>query len=132
MGLTHRDIKPENILADPEGTSKLADFGQAGASGTGAATGSSGSPAYMSPEQASGHVLDPRSDLYSMGCVLFEFFTGRVPFMADSPLAVMRMQTSEMPPDPRGMNPALPVVAVEMLGRALAKDPGQRFQSAGE
>jgi hypothetical protein len=132
LGLTHRDIKPENILADQEGTSKLADFGQAGQTGTGSSTGSSGSPAYMSPEQVHGQPLDPRSDLYSMGCVLFEFFTGRVPFIADNPMAMMRAQVSELPPDPRHQNPALPEAAVFMLGRALAKDPAQRYQSAGE
>jgi hypothetical protein len=133
LGLTHRDVKPENILADKEGVSKLADFGQAVfGHGPGAAGGLTGSPAYMSPEQAQGGVLDARSDLYSAGVILYEFLAGRPPFVADNAMAVMRMQIDDLPQDPRLYNPQLPIEASTMLARAIAKDPGERYQSAAE
>ncbi|HEY8739795.1 MAG TPA: serine/threonine-protein kinase, partial [Candidatus Dormibacteraeota bacterium] len=133
LGLVHRDIKPENILADREGTSKLADFGQAyfGA-GPGAAGAMTGSPPYMSPEQARGGICDSRSDLYSAGAILFEFLTGRPPFMADNPMAIMRAHVSDPVPDPRKLNKSLPKQATKLMSRALAKDPAARFQSADE
>jgi hypothetical protein len=133
LGLIHRDVKPENILADREGVSKLVDFGQAVfAQGPGAAGGLTGSPAYMSPEQAQGGTCDARSDLYSAGVILYEFLAGRPPFVAENAVAVMRMQVNDLPQDPRVYNPQLPVEASAMLARAIAKDPAQRFQSAAE
>ncbi|HEV1998259.1 MAG TPA: serine/threonine-protein kinase, partial [Candidatus Dormibacteraeota bacterium] len=133
LGLVHRDIKPENILADREGTSKLADFGQSYfGGGPGAAGSLTGSPPYMSPEQAQGGHCDARSDLYSAGAILFEFLTGRPPFVADNPMALMRMHVSESAPDPRKINKKLPKQATPMMERALAKDPAKRFQSADE
>ena len=133
LGLVHRDIKPENILADRDGTSKLADFGQSYFGvGPGAAGGLTGSPPYMSPEQAQGSPCDARSDLYSAGAILFEFLTGRPPFVADNPMAIMRAHVSEAPPDPRKINKKLPKQATPMMARALAKDPAARFQSADE
>ena len=133
LGLVHRDVKPENILADREGTSKLADFGQSYFGvGPGAAGGLTGSPPYMSPEQAQGNPCDARSDLYSAGAILFEFLTGRPPFVADNPMAIMRAHVSEAPPDPRKINKKLPKQATPLMARALAKDPAARFQSADE
>jgi hypothetical protein len=133
LGLVHRDVKPDNIIADPQGVSKLADFGQAYfAAGPGAAGGLTGSPLYMSPEQASGGTVDYRSDLYSAGAVLYEFLTGRPPFVGDTAVATMRMHLSDPVPDPRQFNANLPAQAAEMLNKALAKDPAQRYQSAGE
>ncbi|MFN2462404.1 MAG: serine/threonine-protein kinase [Candidatus Dormibacteria bacterium] len=133
LGLVHRDIKPENILADREGTSKLADFGQSYFGvGPGAAGGLTGSPPYMSPEQAQGNPCDARSDLYSAGAILFEFLTGRPPFVADNPMAIMRAHINDAPPDPRKLNKKLPKKATPMMARALAKDPAARFTSAAE
>ena len=132
LGLLHRDIKPENLLADREGVSKLGDFGQALFSpGPGAAGGiPAGTPAYMSPEQVTGGVVDYRSDIYSSGALLFEFLTGKTPFRADNPLALMRMHVSEPVPDPRAANTSLPQGVAEMVMRAMAKDPADRQPTA--
>ena len=133
LGLTHRDLKPENIIADPEGTSKLIDFGQAIAAGDrGEASVSSGTPAYMSPEQARGEAGDVRSDLYSAGVILFELLTGEPPFAGESPLVVMRKHISEPTPDARRLNPNLSERTAMLVARAMAKDPGKRHQTAAE
>jgi serine/threonine protein kinase len=132
LGLLHRDIKPENLLADREGVSKLGDFGQALFSpGPGAAGGiPAGTPAYMSPEQVTGGVVDYRSDIYSSGAMLFEFLTGKTPFRADNQLALMRMHASEPVPDPRAANSSLPQGVAETVMRAMAKDPADRQPTA--
>ena len=129
LGLVHRDIKPENLLCDREGTSKLADFGLT-TSSAGQENPSQGSPLYMSPEQVEGGPVDQRSDIYSCGAVLFELLTGRAPFVADSPLAVMRMHTAEPLPDPRRVSPGLPAAVAKLVISAMAKGPGDRPQSA--
>ncbi|MFN2462400.1 MAG: serine/threonine-protein kinase [Candidatus Dormibacteria bacterium] len=132
IGLVHRDIKPENLLADEEGTSKLADFGQAlVASGPGAAGGMpAGSPAYMSPEMAAGGRVDLRTDIYSCGAMLFEFLTGRPAFTGDNPLAVMRKHINDPVPDPRSLNSDLPEDVGVLVKRAMAKDPEDRQRTA--
>ena len=132
LGLLHRDIKPENLLADREGVSKLGDFGQALFSpGPGAAGGfPAGTPAYMSPEQVTGGVVDYRSDIYSSGAMLFEFLTGKTPFRADNPLGLMRMHVSEPVPDPRAVNSDLPQGVAQMVMRAMATDPTDRQPTA--
>jgi serine/threonine-protein kinase len=133
-GLVHRDIKPDNLLADLEGVSKLADFGQALVnSGPGAAGGiPAGSPAYMSPEMVAGGRVDARSDIYSLGAMLFEFLTGRAPYTADSPLAVMRKHTNDPVPDPRSLNGNLPEGVALLVSRAMAKDPAERQRTADQ
>lgn len=133
LGLTHRDLKPENIIADPEGTSKLVDFGQAIAPGeAGMPSGSSGTPAYMSPEQARGEAGDVRSDVYAASAILYELLTGEPPFSGESPLALMRKHISEPVPDARKLNRNLSERVAALMGRGMAKEPGERFQTAAE
>ena len=131
-GFVHRDVKPENILFGQDGVPQLTDFGIARAMSSGTrmtATGMSiGSPHYMSPEQARGQAVDGRSDLYSLGVVLYEMLTGRVPFDAADTLAVaLRHLNDPVPPLPRHLAEWQP-----LLDRLLAKSPGDRYASAGE
>jgi serine/threonine-protein kinase len=136
VGIVHRDLKSPNVMIDAEGTAKVMDFGIAkpAAAGTdpGASTGYVlGSPEYMSPEQARGRRAEFRSDLYSLGVVIFEAFTGRVPFRASTPVATLMMHVEAPPPiDDPGLG--LPPALVPVLRRALAKDPEQRFRDAPE
>ena len=134
LGLVHRDVKPENLLADLAGVSKLADFGQATFTGelAGGARQTSGSPAYMSPEQVRGESGDVRSDVYAAGAVMFEFLAGRPPFVALSRLAVMKMQLERQPPDLSRVNPRVPARLTAVVNQALAKEARDRYSSAGE
>ena len=131
-GFVHRDVKPENILFDEDGRPQLTDFGIARAMESGTrmtATGMSiGSPHYMSPEQAQGLRVDGRSDLYSLGVVLYEMLTGRLPFEAGNTLAVALAHLNEPAPE---LPPAL-AVWQPVLDRLLAKSPEDRYASAGE
>jgi uncharacterized protein YraI len=135
-GVIHRDIKPANVLMPSPNWALLADFGIAKLMNdsqhltmTGFIIGTA---AYMAPEQASGKPIDARTDLYSLGVVLYEMLTGRVPFDSDTPMAVLTKHVYEPPPPPRSLNPDLPPEVEAVLLRALAKDPGQRYQSAAE
>jgi eukaryotic-like serine/threonine-protein kinase len=134
VGIVHRDLKSPNVMIDAEGTAKVMDFGIAkpAAAGTdpGASTGYVlGSPEYMSPEQARGRRADFRSDLYSLGVVIFEAFTGRVPFRGTTPVATLMMHVEAPPPiDDPGL--ALPPALVPVLRSAMAKDPADRFPDA--
>ena len=134
LGLVHRDVKPENLLADMEGTSKLADFGQAFFAGEvkGGERQSTGSPAYMSPEQVRGDQGDVRSDVYAAGVVLYEFLAGRPPFIGLSRVAVMKMHLERDPPELNRVNPRVPLDVSRVVGTALAKEPSDRYSSAGE
>lgn len=134
LGLVHRDVKPENLLSDRAGISKLADFGQAFFTGevSGGERQSSGSPAYMSPEQVRGDQGDIRSDVYAAGAVLYEFMAGRPPFIAISRLAVMKMHLERDPPELSRVNPRIPARVSSVVGQALNKEPQDRYQSAGE
>jgi serine/threonine protein kinase len=134
VGIVHRDLKSPNVMIDAEGTAKVMDFGIAKAAGPATDPGAStgyvlGSPEYMSPEQARGRRADFRSDLYSLGVVVFEAFTGRVPFRGTTPVATLMMHVEAPPPidDPAF---ALPPSLVPVLRKALAKDPADRFADA--
>ena len=133
QGLVHRDVKPHNILFTDEGIAKLSDFGIAaavGETGTIAPGLIVGSAAYLSPEQAQGKPVGPQSDLYSLGCVMFEALTSRPPFMGDSAAAVAAMHVHERVPSPRTYNPAVTAAEEFVLMKALAREPGRRYQSA--
>ncbi len=136
-GLLHRDIKPANIwLEHPDGRVKLLDFGLARAlAGDANQTGSGvivGTPAFMSPEQASGQPLDHRSDLFSLGSVLYLMATGQRPFLGNNTLAVLQALAVETPATPRQLRPELPVELSDLIEQLLAKDRSLRPASAGE
>ncbi|MCI4370418.1 MAG: serine/threonine-protein kinase, partial [Thermoplasmata archaeon] len=136
QALVHRDVKPANILLE-NGVErvKLTDFGLARAVDDAAATRSgviAGTPQYMSPEQARGEAVDPRSDLFSLGSVLYAMATGHSPFRADGPMAVLRRVTDDCPRSVREQNPAIPSWLERIILKLLAKRPDRRFQTAEE
>jgi eukaryotic-like serine/threonine-protein kinase len=133
-GIVHRDIKPHNVLVDPEGRVKVTDFGiaRAGASQMTEAGSIVGTAQYLSPEQARGAQVDQRSDLYSVGVVLYELLTGKVPFTGESPVEIAMKHLSDTPPPPSELNPDVPEELDKIVMRALAKDPARRYQSAQE
>ena len=135
-GIVHRDIKPENILLS-EGQARVADFGVAKAVETGGgqltATGMAvGTPQYMSPEQATGGPADSRTDIYALGCVLYEMLAGEAPFTGRTPQAVMAKRMLEPVPHVRTLRDTVPDALQQVLTKALARSPADRFQSAGE
>jgi serine/threonine-protein kinase len=135
VGVIHRDIKPQNIIIEPTGGLKIMDFGIArltedrGMTATGTVIGT---PDYMSPEQARGLPLDYRSDIYSTGVVLYEVFTGSLPFEGDSPLAVVLKHVNDPPPLPQSKNPRIDPKIAAIVMKCMEKDAGARFQSVGE
>ncbi|MCE3266089.1 MAG: pknB [Solirubrobacterales bacterium] len=131
-GIVHRDLKPQNVLIDEDGRARVADFGIArGESSDITATGSvMGTAQYLSPEQAQGKETTPASDIYSIGVILYEALTGRVPFQGDSAIAVALKQVSEPPRAPSAINPEVPPALDAVVMRALAKDPEARFRDA--
>lgn len=136
QGLVHRDVKPSNILLDERGNCLLADFGIAkileGADKLTATGGLVGTPKYMSPEQGMGNPLDGRSDVYSLGVVLYEMATGQVPFRAETPMAVVVKHIRDPLPVPRQVNPEIPEPLQRMIFSAMHKEPSERFASAGQ
>lgn len=139
QGIVHRDIKPSNILIDKNGEPLLTDFGIAKklieGSGATQLTGSGtvlGTPAYMSPEQAKGQPVDGRSDIYSLGVVLYELLTGQQPYQAETPLGVVLKHVSEPLPPPHSVNPDVPAPLEQIVIKAMAKDPNQRYPSLAE
>ncbi len=133
--MIHRDIKPQNVLIDSEGRAKLTDFGisrqleQDGMTATGRVLGTTD---YVAPEQAMGHPVDPRSDVYSLGVVLYEMLAGQVPFSADSQVGVAMKHVNEELPDVQQRRPELSAAAAMVVERATAKDPAERYQQVGE
>ncbi len=133
-GVVHRDIKPSNILLTQEGDVRIVDFGIAlvADSDVSRLEGVAGSPAYMSPEQVLGQDLDPRSDLYSLGAVMYEMLSGQRPFRAGA-LGKLLRQVVQSKPEPLGeMRPDLPEELVALVERALQKEPGNRFRNGAE
>jgi tRNA A-37 threonylcarbamoyl transferase component Bud32 len=135
QGLVHRDIKPANVMLTRRGVVKVMDFGIARAMQSGVTSMTQtgmvvGTPQYLSPEQALGKPVDARSDLYSVGCLLFELLTGRLPFESDSALGMAYQHVQETPPAPSSLNAAVPPGVDALVARALRKDPAHRFPSA--
>jgi serine/threonine-protein kinase len=131
-GVVHRDLKPQNVIVDDDGKATVTDFGiaRAGVSEITQAGSVMGTPHYLSPEQAQGFDVTAVSDLYSIGVMLYEALTGRVPFEADSAVAVAMKQVSQAPQRPSSINPQVSPALDAVVMRALEKEPGQRFQSA--
>jgi eukaryotic-like serine/threonine-protein kinase len=136
-GIVHRDVKPGNVMITPTGAVKVMDFGIARALSSNAATVTQtaaviGTAQYLSPEQARGEPVDARSDVYSTGCLLYELITGSPPFSGDSPVAVAYQHVRENAPAPSSLNPEVPRTVDSIVMKALAKNPLNRYQSAGE
>jgi len=134
QGVIHQDLKPSNILFDQDGKAYLADFGlalQARSTWQQYPT-ISGTPAYMSPEQALRGEIDPRTDLYSLGIIVFEMLTGKLPFEGETPLAVVLKQAYDPPPRPGTIKADIPPLLEPVVLRALSKDAQERYQTAGE
>src|ERR1700759_1362214 len=136
-GIIHRDVKPANVMITPSGAVKVMDFGiaralsdaQPAVTQTAAVIGTA---QYLSPEQARGEAVDARSDVYSTGCLLYELLTGKPPFQGDSPVAVAYQHVRENAPSPSSLNPAIPPAVDSIVMKALAKNPLNRYQSAGD
>jgi serine/threonine-protein kinase len=136
-GVVHRDVKPSNIMIASDGSIRLLDFGLARPSGIDATTLTRvgvivGTPTYMSPEQFESRWLDARSDIYSLGVVLFELLTATRPFVATTPLALAMMHKGEEPPAPRSVRRDLPAWIERVVLRCLQKDPDKRYPRAEE
>jgi len=134
LGVIHRDLKPQNIMIDKQGSARIMDFGIArslkgkGITGAGVMIGT---PEYMSPEQVEGKDVDPQSDIYSLGVILYEMVTGQVPFEGDTPFTVGIKHKSEIPKDPKELNTQMPEDLSRVILKCLEKDKEKRYQSAG-
>ena len=134
-GLIHRDIKPGNVMLTPDGTVKVMDFGIARATTSETITQTAavvGTAQYISPEQAQGHTVDFRSDLYSLGCCLYEMLTGVVPFTGATPVAIAYRHVRDDPTPPRQLNPDVSPELEAVVLKAMAKNPDERYQTAVE
>ena len=134
-GIVHRDIKPQNIMLLQDGTIKVMDFGIARFARTEPQTMTDkaiGSVHYISPEQARGERIDEKTDIYSVGVMLFEMLTGQLPFQGESPVSVALKQIQDVPKKPRDINPKIPEGLEYITLRAMQKDPANRYQSAAE
>ena len=132
--IVHRDLKPENIMIDPSGNVKVMDFGIARSVRIDATmtTGIVGTPAYMAPEQAEGHEVDARTDIYAVGLILYEMFTGRPAFTGDTAVAIALRQIREIPTPPQNLEPRLSNALQSVILQCLQKSPDKRFQSVNE
>lgn len=135
LGVIHRDLKPQNVMIDQDGVSRIMDFGIARSLKTKGATAPGvmiGTPEYMSPEQVEGQAVDQRSDVYSLGVMLYEMLTGRLPFEADTALGVALKHKIDIPLDPRKINSQIPEALSQAILRCLEKKKENRYQSAEE
>jgi serine/threonine protein kinase/tetratricopeptide (TPR) repeat protein len=135
LGVVHRDLKPQNIMIDQDGNARIMDFGIArslegkGITGAGVMIGT---PDYMSPEQVEGKETDPRSDIYSLGIILYEMVTGQTPFEGDTPFTIGIKHKSEAPKDPQELVPQIPDDLSRIILRCLEKEKDRRYRSASE
>jgi tetratricopeptide (TPR) repeat protein/tRNA A-37 threonylcarbamoyl transferase component Bud32 len=135
LGVVHRDLKPQNVMIDTDGNARIMDFGIARSLEAKGITGAGvmiGTPEYMSPEQVEGKEVDQRSDVYSLGVILYEMVTGRVPFEGDTPFTIGMKHKGEIPKDPKELNTQIPKDLSQVILRCLEKDKEKRYQSAGE
>jgi serine/threonine protein kinase/tetratricopeptide (TPR) repeat protein len=135
LGVIHRDLKPSNIMIDKEGNARIMDFGIARSLKEKGLTGAGvmiGTPDYMPPEQAEAKTVDQRSDIYSLGVILYEMVTGRVPFEGETPLAIAMKHKSEAPKDPKELNAQVPSELSQVILKCLEKDKEKRYQSADD
>ena len=135
LAVVHRDLKPSNIMIDKEGDVRIMDFGIARSLEAKGITGAGvmiGTPEYMSPEQVEGKEVDQRSDIYSLGVILYEMVTGRVPFEGDTPFTIGVKHKSEIPQNPKEINSQIPDDLNNVILRCLEKEKERRYQSAGE
>ncbi|MGD9346296.1 MAG: serine/threonine-protein kinase, partial [Candidatus Aminicenantes bacterium] len=135
LGIVHRDLKPGNIMIDTEGNAKIMDFGIARSVQGESITRTGvmvGTPDYMSPEQVEGKSIDARTDLYSLGVILYEMAAGKVPFEGDTPITVGVKHKTEKPREPKAINPQIPEALNRVILRCMAKDKEKRYKSANE
>ena len=133
-GIVHRDIKPSNILFDSAGEAFLSDFGIAKSKSIADDEGEwlVGTPAFMSPEQVTGAPVDGRADIYALGVVLYRLLTGQLPFAADSTTALINAHVNRPIPDVRTIGQNIPAVWQEVVSKSMAKDPNERYPTAGD